>query len=100
MAHDKWDTPRFVVEVVFVIKSVIEVLLAVIRCKYDEGVFTKVVLVEVVHDSTQQSIGVGGKRIVELACFHDDVVVFGIIYAANGFAPIADVVWVFVFEAW
>ena len=94
-AHDKGDAPGFVVEVVFVIKAVIEELLPVIGCEDDQGVFPKIILIEVVQDATEQGIAVRGIRIIDFAQFHDGVVVLWVVDAANGFSPVFDRVWVF-----
>ena len=94
-AHDKGDAPGFIVEVVFVIEAVIEVLLPVIRCEDDEGVFPEVILVEVVQDAAEQGVAVRGIRIIDFAEFHDGVVILRVVDAANGFSPVFDGVWVF-----
>ena len=94
-AHDKGDAPGFVVEVVFVVKAVVEELLSVIGCEDDQGVFPEVVLVEVVQDATEESVAVRGIRIIDFAEFHDGVAVLRVVDAANGFSPVCDGVWVF-----
>ena len=94
-AHDKGDAPGFVVEVVFVIKAVVEELLPVIRCEDDQGVFPEVILVEVVQDATEEGVAVRGIRIIDFAQFHDGVVILWVVDAANGFSPVFDRVWVF-----
>ncbi len=94
-AHDKGDAPGFIVEVVFVIKAVIEVLLSVIRCEDDEGVFPEVILVEVVQDVTEEGVAIRGIRIIDFAQFHDGVVILWVVDAANGFSPVPNIIWVF-----
>ena len=98
-AHDKGDAPGFVVEVVFVVKAVVEELLSVIGCEDDQGVFPKVILVEVVQDATEEGIAVRGIRIIDFAEFHDGVAVLRVVDAANGFSPVCDGVWVFAWMA-
>ena len=94
-AHDKGDAPGFVVEVVFVIKAVIKELLSVIGCEDDQGVFSEIILVEVVHDATEQGVAVRGIRIIDFAQFHDGVAILRVVDAANGFAPVSNIGWVF-----
>ena len=94
-AHDKGDAPGFIVEVVFVVKAVVEELLSVIGCEDDQGVFPKVILVEVVQDASEESVAVRGISIIDFAEFHDGVVILRVVDAANGFSPVPDGVWVF-----
>lgn len=68
-AHDKGDAPGFVVEVVFVVKAVVEELLSVIGCEDDQGVFPEVILVEVVQDATEEGVAVRRIRIIDFAEF-------------------------------
>ena len=94
-AHDKGDAPGFIVEVVFVVKAVVEELLSVIGCEDDQGVFPEVILVEVVQDAAEEGVAVRGIRIIDFAQFHDGVVMLRVVDAANGFSPVFDGVWVF-----
>ena len=94
-AHDKGDAPGFIVEVVFVIKAVVEELLSVIGREDDQGVFPEVVLVEVVQDAAEQGVAIRGIRIIDFSQFHDGVVMLQVVDAANGFSPVFDGVWVF-----
>ncbi len=94
-AHDKGDAPGFIVEVVFVVKAVVEELLSVIGCEDDQGVFPEVILVEVVQDAAEEGVAVRGIRIIDFAEFHDGVAVLRVVDAANGFSPVFDGVWVF-----
>ena len=94
-AHDKGDAPGFVVEVVFVVKAVVEELLSVIGCEDDQGVFPEVILVEVVQDAAEEGVAVRAVCIIDFAEFHDGVAVLRVVDAANGFSPVCDGVWVF-----
>ncbi len=94
-AHDKGDAPGFIIEVVFVIKAVVEVLLSVIRCEDDEGVFPEIILVEVAQDATEEGVAIRGIRIIDFTQFHDGVVILWVVDATNGFSPVSDIVWVF-----
>ena len=94
-AHDKGDAPGFIVEVVFVVKAVVEELLPVIGCEDDQGVFPEIILVEVVQDATEQGVAIRGIRIIDFAEFHDGVAILRVVDAANGFSPVPDGVWVF-----
>ena len=95
-AHDKGDAPGLIVEVVFVIKAVVEVLLSVIGCEDDEGVFPEIILVEVVQDAAEQGVAIRGIRIIDFAQFHDGVVILWVVDATNGFSPVPNIIWVFV----